>query len=91
MIGKPWVLLTVMLGLSQTGCMSSQVTGVNSADPTDDGKIAKTLCDLELGISGSPKEGTTNDEREWSSRAFDYPEDLKRCMETKGYRMSSAQ
>ncbi len=71
--------------------MSSQITWVNPADPTDDGKIAKNLCDVELGIVGSPKEGATKDDRDWSYRAFEYPEDLKRCMETKGYKMSSAQ
>ena len=85
-----WLLIGLLMGSMGYGCMSSHITWVNPEDPHDDGAHAKTLCDIELGLVGSPKDGSTADERGWSYRAFEYPQDLKRCMEDKGYVMGSS-
>ncbi len=84
-----YFLVAILFGLFSVSCMSSQIQWVNPQDPNDDGKYAKRMCDVELGLVGSPEEGATQDERDWNYRAFSYPEDLRRCMERKGYRMGS--
>ncbi len=85
-----WLPLLLVIGILEGACTPSHIQWVNPENPQDDGTYAKSLCDLELGLLGSPEEGSTKDEREWSSRVFSYPEDLQRCMKAKGYEMDSS-
>ena len=85
-----WLLLFLLFAVFGGGCAPSHIQWINPENPNDDGTYAKTFCDLELGVVGSPEEGSTQDERDWSYRLFSYPEDLQRCMEAKGYEMDSS-